>query len=61
MPAEGADKEIHNQYVVKAIEALKQAVAAGYRDKVNLETEPDLDGIRKLEEFQKLVKGIPEP
>ena len=45
----------------KAVEALKAAVAAGYRDKVNLETEPDLDPVRDRADFKALVAAVPEP
>src|SRR5262249_9970989 len=40
VPADGTEKDIHSNYVMTAIAALQQAIDAGYREKVNLETEP---------------------
>ncbi|MBX9627065.1 MAG: hypothetical protein K2X82_24905, partial [Gemmataceae bacterium] len=54
----GADRD---RYAAKALEALGQAIDAGYGDKVNLETEPDLDGVRVRPEFKALVDRVPEP
>jgi tetratricopeptide (TPR) repeat protein len=61
VPADGAEKEIHARYVAKALAALGQALDAGYGEKVNLETEPDLDAVRSRAEFQALVSRLPEP
>jgi tetratricopeptide (TPR) repeat protein len=61
VPAAGADKEARERYVAKALEALGQALDAGYGDKVNLETEPDLDAIRDRAEFKALLDRVPEP
>jgi serine/threonine protein kinase len=61
VPAVGAEKETIARYVTKAVEALKQALDTGYGDKVNLETEPDLDGIRSQTEFKAMVNRLPEP
>jgi serine/threonine protein kinase len=58
--ADGAEKDTHARYVATALAALKQALDAGYGDKVNLETEPDLDAIRSRAEFQALVGRLPE-
>lgn len=55
------DRETHDRYVARALETLKQAIDAGYGDKVNLETEPDLDGIRDQAEFKALLNRLPEP
>jgi hypothetical protein len=55
------DRETHERYVAKALESLKRAIEAGYGDKVNLETEPDLDALRDRAEFKALVNGLPEP
>jgi hypothetical protein len=59
--AAGPEKATQDRYVTKALEALKQAVHAGYGDKVNLETEPDLDAIRGQAEFQATLNRLPEP
>ena len=56
-----SDRETYNRYVTKALESLKLAIDAGYGDKVNLETEPDLDALRNRSEFQALIDGLPEP
>jgi hypothetical protein len=59
--AAGADQATRDRYTAKAIETLQQAIAAGYGDKVNLETEPDLDTIRNHPEFKPLLDKMPEP
>ena len=56
-----ADRETHDCYVAKALETLKQAIDAGYGDKVNLETEPDLDALRNRPEFKAMIGALPEP
>ena len=45
-------------FLVKAVETLRAAVKEGYRDRVTLEAEPDLDPLRGLEEFRTLVAGV---
>ena len=45
-------------FLVKAVETLRTAVKEGYRDRVTLEVEPDLDPLRGLEEFRTLVAGV---
>jgi serine/threonine protein kinase/tetratricopeptide (TPR) repeat protein len=42
----------------RAMALLKQAVAAGYKDVVNLNTDKDLDSLRTRDDFKKLVAGI---
>jgi tetratricopeptide (TPR) repeat protein len=42
-------------YWLKAIEQLRKAVAEGYRDRVSLETEPDLAPIRNRDDFKALL------
>jgi tetratricopeptide (TPR) repeat protein/tRNA A-37 threonylcarbamoyl transferase component Bud32 len=44
---------------LKAIEVLRAAVANGFRDRVYLDTEPDLDPLRNREDFQALVAKLP--
>jgi tetratricopeptide (TPR) repeat protein len=61
VPADGAEKETQARYVARALATLKQSLDAGYGDKVNLETEPDLDAIRSRAEFNALVSRLPEP
>ena len=55
------DRETRDRYLAKALESLRQAIAAGYGDKVNLETEPDLDAIRNRPEFKAMIAALPEP
>jgi tetratricopeptide (TPR) repeat protein len=61
VPADGAEKETRARYVAQALAALQQALDAGYGEKVNLETEPDLDALRGRAEFQALLQRLPEP
>jgi hypothetical protein len=61
VPAGGAEKETHARYVARALAALQQALDAGYGDKVNLETEPDLDALWGRAEFQAQLGRLPEP
>ncbi len=46
-------------FLLNAMENLRAAVANGYRNRVTLETEPDLDPLRARTDFQALVAGIP--
>jgi hypothetical protein len=57
-PEEGGLRE---RYTGQALEALRRAVARGYRDLVNLETEPDLDAVRDQPAFKDLLAGLPRP
>jgi len=52
------DRKLHAEYVVRAMKALKLAVQQGYRNVIYLETEPDLDPIRKNAEFKVLLEGM---
>jgi hypothetical protein len=61
VPAAKPEKQTQERYVTKAFDALKQALDAGFGDKVNLETEPDLDAIRSQAEFKATVNRLPEP
>ena len=49
----GADAESD-----RAMALLKQAVAAGYRDTVTLNTDKDMDSLRTRDDFKKLIAGI---
>jgi hypothetical protein len=46
-------------FQLKAIEVLRAAVADGFRDRVYLDTEPDLDPLRTREDFQAVVAKLP--
>ncbi len=45
----------------KAIEAIREAVAAGYKDKVTLTTEPDLLPLKSLPTFEEIISGLASP
>ena len=45
-------------YWLKAVGQLREAIAEGYRDRVSLETEPDLAPIRERDDFKAL---LPKP
>ena len=45
----------------KAIEAIQEAVAAGYKDKVTLTTEPDLLPLKPLPAFVEIISGLASP
>ncbi len=42
----------------RAMALLRQAVAAGYQDTVNLKTDKDLNSLRARDDFKKLVAGV---
>ena len=45
----------------KAVEAIREAVAAGYKDKVTLTTEPDLLPLKSLSAFGEIISGLASP
>jgi len=49
------------QYLDRALELLRRAVAKGYTDAVLLATEPDLEAIREVPGFGALLSGSPNP
>lgn len=46
------------QYAVRAVAALREAISRGYRDKVALCLDPDLAPIQQRDDFQELVEGL---
>ena len=56
--ADAATKDIADRNAVRAVELLKNAIDLGYRDIVNLETEPDLDALRNRDDFKKLLLDL---
>jgi hypothetical protein len=44
----------------EALSVLNQAVANGFKDLARLNRDPDLDGLRDREDFQKLVSQLTE-
>ena len=57
-PTPAAQGEKVRAFQVKAVEAIRTAVREGFRDRVYLEDEPDLDPIRNRDDFQKLVAEV---
>jgi hypothetical protein len=49
---------LQQTYMRKAIESLRAALANGYRDRVYLETEPELDSLRTNPDFHSLLAGL---
>jgi hypothetical protein len=47
--------------LVKAVDAVRTAVREGFRDRVYLETEPDLEPIRNRDDFKALLGEIQAP
>jgi hypothetical protein len=48
-------KELARSYGDRAMEALRQAVANGYKDIAQLQKDKDLDALRRRDDFQKLL------
>jgi tetratricopeptide (TPR) repeat protein/tRNA A-37 threonylcarbamoyl transferase component Bud32 len=46
---------------LKAVDAVRRATRSGFRDKIALEVEPDLDPIRSRDDFQTLLREMPPP
>jgi serine/threonine-protein kinase len=55
------EARLRQDYTAKALEALQQAVAHGYRDAVSIETEPDLDSVRDQSAFKTLLANLARP
>jgi tetratricopeptide (TPR) repeat protein/tRNA A-37 threonylcarbamoyl transferase component Bud32 len=56
LPKDQAERQ--QTFQVKAIQTLRAAVSNGFRDRVYLETEPDLDPIRNRDDFKQIVGDI---
>jgi hypothetical protein len=52
------DAQLKEQYALRAVEILRQAVARGYRDLAQLQKDPDLQPLRQREDFQKLLHQL---
>ncbi|HEV2947629.1 MAG TPA: hypothetical protein VGX70_09650, partial [Gemmataceae bacterium] len=52
------DRNVQRTYLLGCLEALQKAVGKGYRNIVNLETEPDLDSVRQKPEFQAFLAEL---
>jgi len=53
-----ADPDARGAAAARAMEVLRQAVDAGYEDVQALETDSDLDPLRKREDFRKLLSAL---
>jgi serine/threonine protein kinase len=49
-----------SKYVAKAVEALNQAWALGFRDVSALDTDPDLDALRPRAEYESFRRALPK-
>ena len=56
--ADPADKD---RYAAEALKALGRAVDKGWKDRVLLDLDPDLDGVRDLPGFRPLADRVPKP
>jgi tetratricopeptide (TPR) repeat protein len=55
---EAKRQELAKDYADRAMTALRQAVARGYKDAAHLKKDPDLDPLRRRDDFQKLLAGL---
>jgi serine/threonine-protein kinase len=53
-----AEKERRDQFAAQAVQALRRAVQAGYKDLQHLKTDSDLDALRKSPDFQKFFADL---
>jgi serine/threonine-protein kinase len=65
LSAEWVDSGKRKEYLGKALQAMQLAVAGGYRNRVALETDPDLDPLRESAEtrdgYQELLRQVRAP
>jgi hypothetical protein len=59
--AAGAAAADARQRIARAVEALRTAVASGYKDWGLLQADPDLAALRQEPEFQALLKDAGRP
>jgi tetratricopeptide (TPR) repeat protein len=52
------DPELRRRYAERAVGALEEADAKGYKDVASIETDPDLDPIRELPGYKALLEKI---
>jgi hypothetical protein len=50
--------ELTRQYADRAVETLRQAVAAGYQNVGHLKQHQDLDPLRDREDFRQLLRAL---
>jgi tetratricopeptide (TPR) repeat protein/tRNA A-37 threonylcarbamoyl transferase component Bud32 len=56
--AAGSQSARKADFLLKAMENLRTAVSNGYRDRVSIETEPDLDPLHRRSDFRELIASI---
>ena len=49
------------EYAVRAVELLRRAIAAGYKDRAHMEKDGDLDALRGRADYKKLLTTLPNP
>jgi tetratricopeptide (TPR) repeat protein len=60
-PVSAAEQALQRQYTEAALEALRQAIRLGYKDREALRLEPDLSALRGSTSFQALLEQLPKP
>jgi serine/threonine protein kinase/tetratricopeptide (TPR) repeat protein len=55
---EAKRKDLAKSYADRAVEALRQAVAKGYKDADHLKKDPDLDPLRERDDFRQLLAEL---
>src|SRR5262249_25572437 len=56
--ASGGDAARKEEHAARAVELLRRAVKAGWRDARHMASDRDLDPLRHREDFQKLLAGL---
>lgn len=59
--SQASDDAIRTGCHARAYEVLEQLIASGWKDRVMLRDDPDLDPIRKEPRFQELLARLPQP
>ena len=52
------DRSLHDRYTHRAVETLASAIEKHYKDIVQLETDPDLEALRGIDEFESLLRQL---
>jgi hypothetical protein len=56
---EGKRRQVSADYATRAMAVLRKAVAAGYRDLESLKNDPDLEPLRRRDDFNQLLAELP--
>ena len=57
--AAGKLPDRRDEYAARAVELLRKAIDAGYRDRAHIDRDPDLAPLRGRPDFRKLVESLP--